>query len=167
MRQRPGLLAWTTFVRLDDQNRPQPDVYVRVLKSHGGRTRIAADGYTEGTPEFVAEVAATRAAYDLHAKLEAYRPNDVREYVVLRTYDAATDWFVLRGGRFARLRPGADGVLRSRVFPGLWLDPAALLRGDVATVLKVVQAGVSTKEHAAFVDKLRKAADRQARRGGA
>ena len=29
------------------------------------------------------------------------------------------------------LSPEADGTLRSTVFPGLWLDPSALLRGDL------------------------------------
>ena len=42
-------------------------------------------------------------------------------------------WFVLRGGRFVDLGPGPDGIYRSEVFPGLWLEPNALwhaTRGD-------------------------------------
>jgi Uma2 family endonuclease len=163
----PGVIGSdNTSVRLDDRNRPQPDLYLRIPDSHGGRTRVAADGYLEGAPDLIAEVAASSAAYDLHAKLEAYRRNGVREYLVWRTYDVAFDWFALRGGRFARLRPGRDGVCRSRVFPGLWLDPAALLRRDMVTVMRVLQEGLAAKEQRAFVEKLRKAAERLSRRRG-
>jgi hypothetical protein len=64
------------------------------------------------------------------------------------------DWFVLRRGHYERLPPGPDGVVRSEVFPGLWLDPEALVRGDLARVLAVVQQGVTSPEHAAFVARL-------------
>jgi hypothetical protein len=71
--------------------------------------------------------------------------------VVWRVLDEAIDWFVLRDGQYERLAPGDDGILRSHVFPGLWLDPTALLRHDLATVLATVQQGASSPEHAAFV----------------
>ena len=35
-----------------------------------------------------------------------------------------------------------DGIVRSTAFPGLWLDPAALIRGDVYAALAIVQAAV-------------------------
>ena len=65
----------------------------------------------------------------------------VREYIVWRVQDREVDWFVLRDGRIEPLAPSADGILRSAVFPGLWLDPAALLRGDLAAVLGHGPAG--------------------------
>ncbi len=114
-----------------------------------------------GAPELIAEVAASSANYSLHAKLAAYQRNDVREYVVWRTCDTEIDWFALRGGRYQRLRQGRDGIYRSRVLPGLWLNPTALLRGDLATVLSVVQQGTAGPEHAAFVRRLQKAAGRR------
>ena len=45
------------------------------------------------------------------------------------------DWFVLRGGRYERLEPDDRGGVEGLVFPGLWLDTAALLRGDLAGML--------------------------------
>ena len=45
----------------------------------------------------------------------------------------------------------------SRVFPGLRLAVAALLQGDLATVLVELQKGLQTPEHAAFVQKLSEA----------
>ncbi len=97
---------------------------------------------------------AAASAASFHTKLEAYQRNGVREYIVWRVLDQAVDWFVLRAGRFEPLPPDADGVLRSTVFPGLWLEAAALVRGDLGRVLAVVQQGVASPEHAAFVARL-------------
>ena len=98
----------------------------------------------------MAEVTASTASYDLHDKLASYRRNGVREYLVCRVLDRQIDWFVLREGTYERLDPAPDGSLRSTVFPGLWLDPAALLRGDLPTVLALVQQGLASPEHAEF-----------------
>jgi len=102
----------------------------------------------------VVEVAASSASYDLGPKLNTYLRNGVREYIVKRTYNNALDWFILRHGEYETLLPGADGIHRSEVFPGLWLDAAALLRGDMPTVVRAAQQGLESPEHAAFVEKL-------------
>jgi len=136
-------------LRLDLDNEPQPDGYLRLLPECGGQSRLV-DGYVTGAPELIVEIAASSASYDLHEKLNAYRRNGVREYVVWRVWDAAVDWFVLRGGRFEPL-PLADGIYRSEVLPGLWLDPAAVVRGDLAEVLRVLQHGLASPEHVALV----------------
>jgi hypothetical protein len=47
-----------------------------------------------------------------------------------------------------------DGVTRSRVFPGLWLDRSALIQGDMQGVLKVLQAGIESNAHQIFVAQL-------------
>lgn len=140
-------------LKLDLDNCPQPDGYLRLLPECGGQCRLV-DGYLEGAPELVVEVAASSASYDLHDKLNAYRRNRVREYVVWRVWDRAVDWFVLRGGRFERSLPGADGILRSGVFPGLWLDAQAVVDGHLARVLVVLQQGISSDEHRVFAQRL-------------
>lgn len=146
----PGVVAAdNTTVRLDLDNEPQPDVMLRVV--HGGQSRVDADGFIEGAPELVAEVASSSVAYDLHQKLDVYRRHGVREYIVWRTQENAIDWFILREGRYERLPLDAQGIYKSEVFPGLWLDPPALLSGDLATVLKVLGDGTSSQEHAQFV----------------
>ena len=141
-------------VRLDLDNEPQPDALLCIAPEYGGQIRLSADGYIEGAPELVVEVASSSASYDLHAKLHVYRRNGVREYLVWRVLDQELDWFALHAGQYQRLLHDANGVYRSEVFPGLWLDPAALLRGDLATVLALVQQGVTSPEHAAFVTSL-------------
>jgi Uma2 family endonuclease len=144
-------------VRLDLDNMPQPDSLLFIQPEHGGQVRIGEDGYIEGAPDLVAEVAASSASYDLGKKLDAYRRNGVREYVIWRVLEGKVDWYANRGGRFELMTASADGILRSEVFPGLWLDPAALMRGDVYVVLDIVQQGLNTPEHAEFVAKLERA----------
>ena len=141
-------------VRLNLENEPQPDCLLFIQPEHAGRVRIDEDGYIEGAPDLVAEIAASSVSYDLGRKLFAYAVNGVREYVVWRVRDRAIDWYVNRAGRFERILPQADGTLRSEVFPGLWLDPEAMIRGDLNTVLAVVQQGLDSPEHAEFVARL-------------
>lgn len=151
----PGVIASdNSSLRLDMGNLPQPDTYLRILQSHGGRTYRSPEGYIEGAPELVAEVAASSASYDLHDKLEAYRRNGVNEYLVWRTYENKLNWFILRAGRYQELAARSDGVLCSEAFPGLWLDPTALLRLDLPKLKDVLEQGTRSPEHAAFVASL-------------
>jgi hypothetical protein len=69
--------------------------------------------------------------------------------------DAAIYWFVLRGDTYQPLPVGTDGIFRSEVFPGLWLDPAALIAGDGPRLMAVLQQGIASPEHTAFVERLR------------
>ena len=154
----PGLrLGDNSTVRLDPINEPQPDCVLFIQPEHGGKVVIDEEGYINGAPDLVAEVAASSASYDLHDKLEVYRRNGVREYLVWRVLDREVDWFVLRGSEYEKLVAGEDGILRSTIFPGLWLDPGALLREDFDTVLAVLQRGLETPEHAAFKADLQRA----------
>jgi Uma2 family endonuclease len=154
----PGVEAGDNgSIRLDLDNEPQPDGYLIIRPEYGGQARISADDYIEGAPELVGEIASSSVSYDLGKKLNAYRRNGVREYVVWRVLDRQVDWFVNREGRFEPMPPAADGILRSAVFPGLWLDPAALVRGDKARVKAVLQGGLDSPEHATFVARLERA----------
>jgi Uma2 family endonuclease len=148
----PGVrLADNGTVRLDETNEPQPDATLWIAR--GGQARVDADDYLEGAPELAAEVSASSVRLDLGPRMEAYRRNGVREYVVWRVDDGAIDWFALRGQQYEPLTP-TEGVYRSEVFPGLWLSPAALVAEDLVTVLRVVQEGIASAEHAAFVASL-------------
>ncbi|WP_165220100.1 Uma2 family endonuclease [Aquisphaera insulae] len=150
----PGVEAGDNgSVRLDLDNEPQPDAYLFIDRDRGGQARLAPDDYVDGAPEFVAEVASSSVSGDLGGKLNAYRRNGVKEYLVWRVLDRQVDWFVLREGRFESLSP-ADGVYRSAIFPGLWLDRVALLGGDLDRVLTVVREGLNSPEHAEFVARL-------------
>jgi len=152
----PGVRAAdNSSVRMDMGNMPQPDCLMFITPESGGRAKVDEDGYVNGAPELIAEVAASSAHYDLHDKLEAYRRNGVCEYLVWRVLDGQIDWFVLRQEGYERLAPAPDGTLRSTIFPGLWLDPAALIREDLDRLMDVLQRGVDSLEHADLAASLR------------
>jgi hypothetical protein len=148
-------------LRLDLNNMPQPDAFLRILEECGGQARISPDRYVEGSPEVIGEVAVSRIDFDLNIKLPVYRRNGVREYIVWRVPDQAIDWFILRGAGYDRLPLGANGIFRSEVLPGLWLDRKALIEGDLARVGQVAQLGVASTEHADFVRILEQEAARR------
>jgi Uma2 family endonuclease len=148
------IIADNASVRLDLDNEPQPDAVLFIDPVHGGQARITDDDYVDSAPELVAEVAASSASYDLNTKFNVYRRNEVREYIVWRVLDREIDWFMLRDGEFVRLPLDEAGLYRSKVFPGLWLDPAALVRGDTQSVQAALQRGLASREHAEFVARL-------------
>jgi Uma2 family endonuclease len=151
----PGVeLGDNVTVRLDLDNEPQPDVVLLVDERLGGQARISEDDYIEGAPELVAEVAASSASIDLHDKKRVYRRSGVREYIVWRILENKLDWFSLQNGEYVPLAAGADGIIKSQVFPGLWLAVTALLAGEMTKVLAVVQQGLNSKEHGEFVQQL-------------
>ncbi len=151
----PGVeTADNSTARLDLDNEPQPDAMLLIDPARGGQARISNDDYVQNAPELVAEVASSSASFDVNAKLHVYRRNGVREYIVWRVMDCEMDWFLLREGEYDRIQPTADGLLHSIVFPGLWLDAEAMIRGDLPTVLAAVRRGTASPEHAAFVRRL-------------
>jgi Uma2 family endonuclease len=151
----PGVRgADNSSTRLDLDNMPQPDVCLFIDPALDGQARISDDGYLEGAPELIAEIAASSVSYDLSLKFEVYRRNGVREYLVWRVQDRQIDWFVLRGKKFVRLPLDKSGLYRSKVFPGLWLDPAALIRGDMPALHAALQRGLADPKHADFVARL-------------
>jgi Uma2 family endonuclease len=153
----PGVEAGdNSSIRLDVDNEPQPDGFLIILPERGGQARISEDDYIEGAPELVAEVASSSVSYDLGKKLNVYRRCGVCEYIVWRVLDRQIDWFVNREGRFELLSPSIDGILRSTVFPGLWLDPVALVQGKKSLVKAVLEQGLKSGEHAKFVARLKR-----------
>ena len=142
-------------LRLSTGSLPQPDAYLLVDPALGGRAVFDADRYIVGAPELVAEVSASTAGHDLNEKLETYRRNGVLEYVVWRTTDGGFDQFDFRGGGQRRVAI-VGGVLRSGSFPGLWLNTAALVAGDIAGTLAEVHRGLASVEHAVFAAELQR-----------
>jgi Uma2 family endonuclease len=128
-------------VRLDLDNEFQPDA---VMLMPGGGARITADDYIEGAPELVVEIAASTVSIDLHDKKAAYRRNGVQEYIIWRTLDREIDWFSLQDGEYVRLELDENSIIKSLVFPGLWLAVEAILSGSMADVLAVLQSGLDS-----------------------
>ncbi|MEL7035968.1 MAG: Uma2 family endonuclease [Cyanobacteria bacterium J06592_8] len=148
------LIGDNTTVRLDLENEPQPDAILMIDPQRGGQANISEDGYIEGAPELVVEVASSSASYDLHQKLQVYCQNGVLEYIVWLVYEQQIRWFRLEAGEYLPIEPNQQGVIESQVFPGLWLAVSSLIVGDLAEVLAVLQQGLASKEHQQFIDRL-------------
>jgi Uma2 family endonuclease len=148
----PGTyIADNTTVRLDLDNEPQPDILLCLDAAAGGQSRISEDDYVEGAPELVVEIAASSASYDLHAKLDMYRRNGVREYLVWQMHEDEFFWYRLDAGRYVLAAPDEHGLIESQIFPGLVLDVPALLARDLATVLAQLQREIGSTAHQNFV----------------
>jgi Uma2 family endonuclease len=148
----PGVrLGNNPTMRLDLDNEPQPDAILIIDSACGGKSYLTVDGYVEGAPELIAEVAASSATKDLYEKKRAYRRNGIQEYIVWQVFEKTVSWFSLQDGEYVALIPNVDGIIQSQVFPGLWLDVSALVRGDMLQVLAVLQKGLSSVEHQRFI----------------
>jgi len=139
---------------LGPDSEPQPDGCLLVLPEYGGQTCEDERGFIIGAPEWIGEISDTTESIDLRRKKSDYEHAGVREYTVIAVRSRKVFWFVRRRGKFKELAPGSDGVFRSEVFPGLWLDPDALLGRDRKRLLMILRQGLASPEHAAFVAKL-------------
>jgi Uma2 family endonuclease len=144
---------------LGRKNEPQPDALLRILPDFGGQT-WNEDGFVHGAPELIAEVAKTTRYVDLGPKLREYERAGVLEYVVHAIDPDEVFWFASEQGLLVQKQVDADGLFRSAAFPGLWLDPHALLDGNRQRLREVVELGCATAEHAAFVARLANAEPR-------
>jgi len=138
---------------------PQPDVFLRIAPEYGGQSG-ETHGYGSGAPELIVEVSGSTLSRDLGAKLELYRRTGVREYLSVLLNPRQIVWRELARGRYREIKRDADGLLRSRVFPGLWLDPEAVWSSK-KPIGAAVRKGTASQDHAAFVRRLKVAQKRR------
>ncbi|MHB1426807.1 MAG: Uma2 family endonuclease [Gemmataceae bacterium] len=146
-------------VILGEESEPQPDFGLRILPEYGGQSGTTPDDYLQGAPELLVEVTHSHRSLAMHDKREDYQRAGVLEYFVICWEEREVNWFHFPSGD--SIRPNRQGVSRSRVFPGLWFDVAALLRLDSARLMEVLQQGLASRAHAAFVKRLQTAQGRQ------
>lgn len=146
----PGCETGHNATWLMEEDAPQPDCFLRILPEHGGQSSEER-GLGRGAPELIVEVALSSAARDLGPKLRLYHAAGVQEYITVLVEEPQVIWRQLVAGAYTTLQPDAAGLLHSAIFPGLWLDPAALLRQDVPQLLEVLTGGLQSSEHQEFV----------------
>src|SRR5262249_26071896 len=137
---------------LGDESEPQPDLTLRILSEYGGSSREDEEHYIVGPPELLAEIAHSSRSIDLHAKREDYERAGVVEYLVLCVEEGELHWFHFPSGKM--IRPDREGVAKSKVFPGLWIDVPPLLACDDVCIRQAVDNGLASGPHAAFVRRL-------------
>ena len=132
---------------------PQPDIDLCIKPQHGGQSRVEGK-YVAGAPELIVEVSHTTSLRDSGAKLRLNERSGVREYLIVQPEKKQAIWRELIDGAYREIAAGPDGILRSHVFPGLWLDTAALWNRDLPGLVAAVHQGLATAGHGAFVRKL-------------
>lgn len=141
------------FLSLIDE--PQPDLFLR-LDHPEGVSRLDRKGYVNGCPELVVEISASSVARDRGPKRSMYESCGVKEYVVWCPPEQALEWHSYETGSAARMMAADRGIIKSKVFPGLWLSVPAILGNDGNTLIEVLREGLASSEHAAFVKRLAK-----------
>jgi hypothetical protein len=132
---------------------PQPDVCLRILPLHGGQSgeRGTLDA---GAPELLVEISGASVEIDLGPKLALYQRCAVPEYITVEIPGKRLIWRVLQSGVYVDQPIPADGIFRSQVFSGLWLDVAAFWVDDGAKLLAALNTGLASEEHQSFVARL-------------
>ena len=119
----------------------------------GGQTTTTSDDYIVGGPELITEIAHSSLAIDLHQKKDDYARFGVKEYLVVCLRERRIRWFDLQGGD--EYRRDSSGVIRAKVFPGLWIHERALFSRNFDLITKTGAEGLASAEHAEFVKHLR------------
>jgi Uma2 family endonuclease len=149
----PGTTNGINATTLMLEDAPQPDDYIRILPEYGGKC-LTEGKYLKGAPELIGEVCFSSKAYDLHQKLDLYEEAGVLEYIAVLLHERELRWHRLTSTGYELMPAGADGIHRSAVFPGLWLDGPALLANDRMRAAAVLQDGLASREHREFVARL-------------
>jgi hypothetical protein len=157
----PGIEGMdNTTTILGKHSELQPDLLLRVLSEYGGQSRVDEHERIVGAPELVAEVAHSREDIDLGSKRADYERAGVGEYLVVCLGAQELRWLDFHRGTEIRPR---QGIYRSRVFPGLWIDGRALLERNLTRLRQVAEEGVASPAHARFVERLARARRRASR----
>jgi Uma2 family endonuclease len=140
----------STWLMLDSA--PQPDAHLRILPSHGGQSgddRL----YCNGAPELAVEICLTTEV-DFGPKRKLYQRACVQEYITIELFRKRLVWHVLQNDVYFYQEYPPEGIFRSLVFPGLWLDVTAIWAEDGAKMLAALNAGLSSEDHQKFVERL-------------
>ena len=147
-------------VIMSNETEPQPDLSLLIYPEAGGQTTENDRGFLVGAPELAIEVAVSSASIDLNAKKRDYEKYGVVEYLVVVVKAKLVHWFVRGKKGFVDMTPDSDGLLNSRVFPGLWLDPTGVFDRTPKKLLVALKLGLASTEHAKFRAKLQKKLDK-------
>ncbi|MEM9703617.1 MAG: Uma2 family endonuclease [Planctomycetota bacterium] len=134
-----------TTTALGEFSEPEPDAQLR----HRSEDEADEADVVTGPPGLVVEVADSTRRLDLGVKRHDYETEGVPEYLVVDLQRRQVRWFIRDDDQlFVDLAPDADGLYKSRVFPGLWLNAAALFAEDLTALEAAVEVGVAERDAA-------------------
>ncbi len=144
-------------LRLDMDNEVQPDALMLIYP--GGPAAILADPEDDiirSSPELAIEISVSSRVRDRIKKYRVYEATGIQEYLIWQVKEKVVEWFRLVDGKYLAFEPDSNGIIRSVVFPGLWLDTHALVVGNQAQVRTILNQGMASKEYKEFVRRLKR-----------
>jgi len=158
-RLRSGICSGSTNATwLMRESAPQPDLALYLQPEYGGQTKIGPRKLGSGIPELTVEVCISSRSYDLGPKLALNERVGVPEYLAILTEEKRFEWRTLVQDSYQFLQPD-NGVFRSRILPGLWIDEPAFWRADGPRLLTVLEDGMDSPEFLEFKRKLKPASE--------
>jgi len=136
---------------MGDRNAAEPELFLRISPKYGGQSSETETGYGAGAPELAVEVIGFSLPGALKFKESLYRREGMLEYVMVDSTRKRVLWRHLVNGEYQEIKPDSDGIMRSRVFPGLWLRPEDLW---TRKAMDTVKRGLESPEHAEFAKKM-------------
>jgi Uma2 family endonuclease len=149
----PGCDCGINSTWLMSGSAPQLDAYLCILPSHGGQSGDQG-ALGAGVPELAVEICVTSTEIDFGPKLALYQRAGVREYITVEAFGQRMIWRVLEDGVYVAQAIRPDAIVRSQIFPGLWLDVPAFWANDRTKMLAALNAGLASEEHRKFVERL-------------
>ena len=137
-------------VILSDEDEVQPDLYLRF--ESGGNSKKDKGKFIVGAPELVAEVAYSNCAIDLHLKKQRYAMHGAIEYLVVCLNPEKLYWFNLKASTM--IKADSKGIIRSQVFPGLWIHEKAFFNQDDDLQEAVLERGLNSLAHRKLLEQL-------------
>lgn len=137
-------------LKIDQETDVQPDAMLLLSPEFGGGTWTDEQDLLHGTPELIVEITGDSEGVDAVTKRKLYHRFGVQEYLLWIASEDRIVWESLVDGEYQELPIDESGVIRSQVFPGLWLNEPALLAGDTAALMATLALGLRSSEHRKF-----------------
>jgi hypothetical protein len=146
---------------LDERSEVQPYLSVLLKEEYGGTSHANWEDYICGPAELLVQFTDELGCREMQARRAVFERAGVGEFLAVSVAERQVNWFHFPTGSL--IEPNRRGVSKSRVFPGLWLAFHLIWAEDYPAQLALLDRGLASPEHAAFVKRLAKARERLAR----
>ena len=125
-------------MKLSNVRRGREPGIVFIAKNHLHRLQHT---FLDGPADIAIEIVSPESVLrDRGTKYGEYEAGGVREYWVLDPETQRADFFVLdANGRYQRAQPDADGIYRSGLLPGFWINIGWLWQDPLPTLRHVLR----------------------------
>jgi Uma2 family endonuclease len=113
------------------------------------RRHIVKYDHVDGAPDLIVEITSPSTAHiDRGLKKKQYAEFGVREYWMIDPNKRTAEFFINHRGRWETMPVTADGIFRSMVLAGFWLNVNWLFAKNLPKPLAVVMQILNTAEPA-------------------